>query len=133
MVEYKEPSQRQLRVGQEIKKLVAGMLEKGEIHNPTIRDAFITLTEVRISPDLKYCDLYVMTLNALNLIEVVKALNEMSWLVRKYISSNLQLRCAPAIFFKVDDTFEQVDKIEQLLRDPKVAQDLQKQAEESAE
>lgn len=133
MVEYKEPSQRQLRVGQEIKKLIAAMLERGEVHNPIISNAFITLTEARISPDLKYCDIYVMTLNADNLVEVVKALNELSWLARKQISAKLQLRYAPEVFFKVDPSFEQVDKIEKLLRDPKVAQDLQKLEQESVE
>lgn len=124
MAEKKEPSQRQLRVGQEIKKVVASMLEKGEIRDEIIQNSFITITEARISPDLKYCNIYIMTLNGDKIQEVVEVMNNYAWFVRKQLGAKLKLRYTPEVVFRVDDTFEQVDHIERLLRDPRVAQDL---------
>ncbi len=124
MAEYKEPSQRQLRVGQEIKRIIANILEKGEIRNEEVQNSFITITEARVSPDLKYCTVYLMTLNGEKINEVVDAMNSFAWFVRKQLGVKLQVRYTPEVNFKADDTFEQVDHIEKLLRDPKVAQDL---------
>lgn len=122
----KEPSQRQLRVGQEIKKLIAQMLEKGELRNPVLTETFITVTEVRVSPDLKYATAYVMTLNGEKLEETISGLNESVWLFKKQIGAKLQLRYTPSLRFVEDESFKQVDKIEQLLNNPKVKEDLAK-------
>lgn len=122
----KEQSQRQLRVGQEIKKIIAQMIEKGELRDPWFSEAFITITEVNVSPDLKYATAYTMTLNGKNISEAIERLNSVAWLFKKQIGNKLQLRYTPDIKFVEDDSFAQVDKIEQLLRDPKVAQDLNK-------
>ena len=122
----KEPSQRQLRVGQEIKKMIAQMLEKGELRNPVLSETFITVTEVRISPDLKYATAYVMTLKGEKLEETIDSLNESSWLFKKQIGAKLQLRYTPNLKFVEDESFKQVDKIEQLLNNPKVKEDLAK-------
>ena len=122
----KEQSQRQLRVGQEIKKIIAQMIEKGDLRDPWFSEAFITITEVNVSPDLKYATVYVMTLNGKNIDEAIERLNASAWLLKKQIGSKLQLRYTPDLKFVEDDSFAQVDKIEQLLRDPKVAQDLSK-------
>ena len=124
MTEKKEPTQRQLRVGQEIKKVIASMLEKGEIRDEVVQNSFITITEARISPDLKYCNIYIMTLNGDKIQEVVDAMNKYAWFVRKQLGVKLKLRYTPEVNFRIDDTFEQVDHIERLLRDPRVAQDL---------
>ena len=125
MTEKKEPSQRQLRVGQEIKKVIASMLEKGEIRDEVVQNSFITITEARISPDLKYCNVYLMTLNGDKITEVVKAMNEYAWFVRKQLGAKLKLRYTPEVNFRVDDTFEQFDNIARLLRYPSVALDLE--------
>ena len=74
MGEKKEPSQRQLRVGQEVKKVLAKMIEKGEIRNLEGINALVTLTEVRVSPDLKYASVYLMTSNGDSLEEVLNGL-----------------------------------------------------------
>ena len=121
----KEPSQRQLRVGQEIKKIIAGALEKGEVRNPLILDNFVTITDVDVSPDLKYCTVYFMTLNGQNLGQIEDDLNAETWGMKKLIASKLKLRYTPDINFRMDTSFEEVDKIEKLLRDPKVAKDLE--------
>ena len=122
----KEPSQRQLRVGQEIKKVITSVIERGDIRSKEVRDALITVTEVRVSPDLKYATAYIMTLNGKNLGLVLEMLNAEAWIFKKQIGSKLQLRYTPDINFRVDDTFNEVDRIEKLLRNPKVAQDLAK-------
>ena len=70
-----ELSQRQLRVGQEIRKVIATALEKGEVRSPEIAEAFITITQVIMSPDLKYATVYLMTLNGKNLGVILEQLN----------------------------------------------------------
>lgn len=122
----KEQSQRQLRVGQEIKKVIARMIEKGELRDPKLSEALITVTQVQVSPDLKYATAFVMTLNGKDIKEVIKLLNEASWQFKKQIGSSLQLRYTPDLRFEEDSSFEEVDKIEKLLRSPKVASDLAK-------
>jgi len=126
----KEPSQRQLRVAQEIKRVITSVLEKGDLRSKEIRNAFITVTQVHVSPDLKYVTAYVMTLNGQNLGLVLEMLNAEKGIFKKQIGSRLQLRYTPDITFRADDTFIEVDKIEKLLRHPKVAQDLKKTSEE---
>lgn len=126
----KEQSQRQLRVGQEIKRILAGFIQKGEIRNLEGIDTIVTITEVTVSPDLKYASVYLMTLNNAHLQEVVGGLQLAANYLRKQIAEKMQLRYAPELVFKVDKTFEEVDKIEKLLRDPKVVHDLQQPDEE---
>ena len=126
MTEQKEPSQRQLRVSQEIKKVITSVLERGDFRSEEIRHAFITVTEVRVSADLKYAFAYIMTLNGKNLGIVLEMLNAEKGIFKKEIASKLQLRYTPELTFRVDDTFAEVDRIEKLFRHPKVAQDLAK-------
>ncbi|MBE6445325.1 MAG: ribosome-binding factor A [Alphaproteobacteria bacterium] len=75
---------------------------------------------------MKYATAYIMTLNGKNLGLVLEMLNEEAWIFKKQIGAKLQLRYTPDINFRVDDTFTEVDRIENLLRNPKVAQDLAK-------
>lgn len=129
MSENKQPSQRQLRVSQEIKRVITSVLEKGDLRSQEIRESFITVTEVRVSPDLKYATVYVMTLNGQNLGIVLEMLNAEKGVFKKQIGSKLQLRYTPELTFRADDTFVEVDRIEKLLKHPKVAQDLKSTAE----
>ena len=124
MGEKREPSQRQLRVGQEIKKFLARMIEKGEIRNLEGLNALVTLTEVWVSPDLKYASVYLMTGNGEQLQEVLDGLQLAANYLRKQVGTQLQLRYSPELVFKADMSFERVDQIEKLLRDPKVQRDL---------
>ncbi len=120
----KEPTQRQLRIGQEIKKIIAGALEKGEVRNPLLFNHLITITDVNVSPDLKYCTVYFMTLNGKELGQIEDDLNAEAWGLKKLIAAKLKLRYTPDLNFRMDTSFEERDRIEKLLRDPKVAQDL---------
>ena len=120
----KEPSQRQLRVGQEIRRIVSAEIERGEVRNLQGIDTMVTVTEVTVSPDLKYATAYIMTLNGSYLDEVMEGLSLAANHFRKSVGRNTNLRYVPEIVFRVDDTFAEVDKIERLMHDPRVQQDL---------
>lgn len=125
-----ELSQRQLRVGQEVRKVIAEAIEQGEVRSPEIAEAFITITQVVMSPDLKYATVYLMTLNGKNLGVVLEQLQAEKWLFKKLVAAKLKLRYTPEINFRVDDTFDEVDRVNKLMSDPKVQRDLQDSAEE---
>ncbi len=120
----KEPSQRQLRVSQEIRKIITSEIERGEVRNLQGIDTIVTITDVIVSPDLKYSTVYIMTLNGNFLKEVLDGLNLAANHFRKSVGRNTSLRFVPEIIFKIDETFAEVDKIEKLLHDPRVQQDL---------
>ena len=124
MIENKEPSQRQLRVAQEIRKIIVNFIDRGEVHNLENINALVTITKVTVSPDLKYCTVWFITTNGNFLQEVLGGLQLASNFFRKQVAAKTSLRYVPEINFRVDKSFEEVEKIEKLLRDPKVAQDL---------
>lgn len=122
----KEPSQRQLRVAQEIKKIIAQFIDRGEVRNLEGIDTLVTITKVTVSPDLKYCTVWFITSNGDFVQEVLGGLQLAANYFRKQVALKTALRYVPEINFRVDKSFEEVDKIEQLLNNPHVAQDLKK-------
>lgn len=128
-----ELSQRQLRVGQEIQKVIATAIEQGDVRSEEIAKAFITITKVVMSPDLKYATVYLTTLNGKNLGIVLEQLDADKWLFKKQVASKLKLRFTPEISFRADDTFDEVERINKLMHDPKVMADLAKPVEETPE
>ena len=121
----KEPSQRQLRVGQEIKKIIAKQIERDEIRNLQGINTLVTVMEVKVSPDLKYASVYIITSSKEAEQQVIGGLQLAANYLRKVIMAKTELRS-----FRIDKSFEEVDKIEKLLRDPKVVRDLAKNDEE---
>ena len=119
-------SNRQLRVGQEVRKVIATAIENGEARSPEIAEAFITITNVIMSPDLKYATVYLTTLNGKNLGVVIEQLAAEKWIFKKLVADKLKLRFTPEINFRVDDTFDEAEKINRLMNDPKVKADLEK-------
>ena len=119
-----ELSQRQLRVGHEVRKVIAEAIEQGEVRSPEIAEAFITITQVVMSPDLKYATVYLMTLNGKNLGVVLEQMQAEKWLFKKLVAAKLKLRYTPEINFRVDDTFDEIDRINELMSDPKVQADI---------
>ena len=128
-----ELSQRQLRVGQEIQKVIATAIEHGDVRSEEIAKAFITITKVVMSPDLKYATVYLTTLNGKNLGIVLEQLDADKWLFKKQVANKLKLRFTPEISFRADDTFDEVERINKLMHDPKVMADLAKPVEETPE
>lgn len=119
-----ELSQRQLRVGQEVRRVIAQAIEQGEVRSPELSEAFITITQVVMSPDLKYATVYLTTLNGRNMGVVLEQLTAEKWLFKKLVADKLKLRWTPEINFRVDDTFDEVERINKLMNDPKVRADL---------
>jgi ribosome-binding factor A len=119
------PSQRQLRVGELIRHALAEMLSRGEIHDPVIEGHMITVPEVRMSPDLRLATVYVMPLGGKDEQEVVAALERNKKFLRGEIAHRVNLKFAPEIRFRVDDRFDEAERIEKILRTPEVRRDLE--------
>ncbi len=118
------PSQRQLRVGEEVRHALALALERGEIRDPAVKGVAITVTEVRISPDLKNATAFVVPLGGGDAGGIVKALNKASGFLRSWVGKNVQLRHTPRIAFEADFSFDEAQRIENVLNDPRVRRDL---------
>lgn len=120
----KEVSQRQLRVAQEVKRIIAEEINFNLVRNLEGIDTLVTIIDCTVSPDLKYADVFFVTSND-NLSQTVKdALQLAANHFRKVISGKTMLRYVPEIRFFEDITMSEADKIEQLLNDPKVKKDL---------
>lgn len=120
------PSQRMLRVGEMIRHELAAVLSRGEIHDDVLSKTVVTIPEVRMSTDLKLATVYVMPLGGLNVEAVVEALNTHKKYIRSVIAKAINLKFAPEVRFKHDDTFDEAMKIDKLLDSAKVRQDLEK-------
>src|SRR3954469_24563411 len=119
--EKRGPSQRQLRVGEELRHLLAELLERGEMRDPELRGASITVTAVDVSPDLRNATAFVMPLGGQDEPRLLAAMRRAAPWFRARVGEKAQLRHAPEIRFEVDRTFDEADRIGQLLRRPDVA------------
>lgn len=119
----KAPSQRMLRIGELVRHKVAEMLSRGEIHDDVLAAHVITISEVRLSPDLKLATAYVMPLGGTDIKPVVEALMRNRKFIRTEVAKTLNLRYAPDIRFREDETFEEATRIDRLLDSPRVRQD----------
>ncbi len=122
----KEPTQRQLRVGEEIRHILADVFLKEDLFVPELTGQTIMVTEVRISPDFSIATAFVRALGDADTDAVVKALNEYKGFFRKFMGKNLRLRITPDIRFLKDGSFDEAAKMEALFNDPKVKADLEK-------
>jgi len=118
------PTQRQLRVGEEVRHAIASALERGEVRDPAIKGIAITVTEVRLSPDLKNATAYVVPLGGGNAAEVVDALNRASGFLRGWVGRNVRLRHIPRVKFEADISFDEAQRIENAFKNPHVARDI---------
>ena len=125
------PSQRQLRVGELIRHALAEMLSRGDIHDPTIEAHMITVPEVRMTADLRLATVYVMPLGGKDEKEVVTALERNKKFLRGEIAHRVNLKFAPDIRFRIDERFDEAERIEKILRTPQVQRDLAKDGDES--
>lgn len=123
-------SQRQLRVGELIRHELADLLARGEVHDPVIEGHMITVPEVRVSADLRLATIYVMPLGGRDAKDVIDALERNSRYVRGEIARRVNLKFAPEIRFRIDDRFDEAERIEKLLRTPAVQRDLRSRDDE---
>ena len=124
-------SQRQLRVGETVRHAVAQILAHGGVHDPVLEAHLITVPEVRMSPDLKLATIYVMPLGGHDTDTVIAALDRNKKFLRGEIARRVNLKFAPDIRFRVDERFDEAERIEKLLRTPAVQRDLKPDSDES--
>jgi len=117
-------SPRQLRVGELIRHALADMLSRGDVHDPIIEAHMITVPEVRMSADLRLATIYVMPLGGRDEQEVLGALEHNKRYMRGEIARRVNLKFAPEIRFRIDECFDEAERIEKLLRTPVVQRDL---------
>ena len=117
-------SQRQLRVGELVRHELADMLSRGDIHDPVVEAHMITVPEVRMSPDLRLATIYIMPLGGRDGKQVLDALDRNKRFIRGEIARRVNLKFAPEIRFRVDERFDEAERIEKLLRTPVVQRDL---------
>jgi ribosome-binding factor A len=127
------PSQRQLRVGEEIRHALVEILRDSHARDPDLQNVNVTVTEVRISPDLANATVFVMPLGGQKSGSIVAALNRASAYFRTQLAHAVQLRHAPRISFALDTSFGYAEKIEGLLHTPEVERDLHHSNSEDGE
>lgn len=127
-------TQRQLRVGEEIRHALTEVLREAHFRDPDLADASsVTITEVRVSPDLKNATVFVMTLGGAGLPKTISALKRAGAFLRSELAHRIQLRYAPSLKFETDTTFDYAERIDNLLHDPHVARDLGSDGDDEAE
>jgi ribosome-binding factor A len=122
-------SQRQLRVGELVRHALADMLTRGDVHDPVLESHMITIPEVRMSPDLRLATIYVMPLGGRDAQDVLGAFERHRKFLRGEIAHRVNLKFAPDIRFRIDERFAEAERIDNLLRSPAVARDLEKDDE----
>lgn len=118
------PNQRQLRVGELIRRALSEVLARGDIHDPDLAHVSITVGEVRMSNDLKLANAFVLPLGGQNADVVLDALNRSRGEVRRQINKTVTLKFSPEIKFLLDQTFDQLDETRRLLGQDAVQKDL---------
>lgn len=118
------PSQRQLRVGELIRRTLAEILQRGEAHSDVLRQMSITVGEVRVSPDLRVAVAYVLPLGGRDADEALVALNHATGELRHLVARAIKLKFAPELRFMIDETFDRMDATRRLLADERVQRDI---------
>ncbi len=118
------PSQRQLRVGELVRRTLSDLLMRGEIHDPDLNRLSLTVGEVRVTPDLKIATAYVLPLGGGNQDEAIQLLARNKGEIRRLLGKNTELRFTPDLRFRIDDTFDRMDETRRIFSQDKVRQDL---------
>lgn len=120
----KGPSQRQLRAGELIRHALADIMQREPLREPALKGVSITVSEVRVSPDLKQATAYAAPLGGARQDEVIDALNRAAPYLRGLLGRTIDMKFTPALSFRSDETFAEAEKIDALLARPDVARDL---------
>jgi ribosome-binding factor A len=118
-----EQNARPLRVGEAMRHALARIFEHG-LHDPALAEVVLTVTEVRVSPDLKNATAYVVPLAGQHTADVMAGLKRAEGYLRREVAQAVKLRYAPALHFALDTSFEHASRIDTLLRQPEVVRDL---------
>ena len=121
---FKPPSQRQLRVGEELRHVIASLIERGGFRDPDLMGRAITVTEVRISPDLRNATVFVMPLGGGDHAPILAGLKRAKAFLRHELAKAVKLRMVPDLSFQADLTFDEASRIDRLLRSADVRRDV---------
>ncbi len=121
------PSQRQLRVGELIRRTLSSVLSRGDVHDPELNAMSITVGEVRTSPDLKVATVYVMPLGGGAREEAIQALKRNKGELRRAVMKDMTLKYAPDLRFVIDETFDRMDETREMLARAEVRRDVEKE------
>ncbi|WP_142849383.1 30S ribosome-binding factor RbfA [Telmatospirillum sp. J64-1] len=121
----KAPSQRQLRVGEELRHALAEVIERGDIHDPALAHQSITITEVRVSPDLRNATVFFTPLGGGDATALLAPLRRVRPYLRHELARRVQLRAVPNLSFEPDQSFDEFQRINTLLRSEAVRRDLE--------
>jgi ribosome-binding factor A len=117
-------SQRQLRVGELVRHALAEILQRGEVHDDALEGMVVTVPEVRMSPDLKVATAFVVPLGGKGGVELLAALERNRKYLRGEVAHRIELRYAPELRFRLDESFDEGERIDRLLEQPEVKRDL---------
>ena len=124
MARHKPPSQRQLKAGELIRRVLAEIIAKEDLRDPALKGVSVTISEVRASPDLKHAIVYAAPLGGGNTEEVIAALQRAGNFLRGRLGREMETKFTPRLKFEVDRTFETASDMAALLNDPHIKQDL---------
>ena len=117
-------SVRLLRVGEQVRHVLSELLQRGDVHDEVLQSHLVSVTEVRMSPDLRQARVYAKPLLGGDEEQVLKALRQNTAYLQREVAQRLGLKFAPKLRFHGDESFDEAERIERLLNDPKVARDL---------
>ncbi len=117
-------SVRLLRVGEQVRHILSELLARGEVHDDTLSSHTVSVTEVRMSPDLRHATVFVRSLMGSDEADVLKALRTNTAFLQREVARRVRMKYAAKLKFLADESFDEASHIERLLSDPKVAQDL---------
>ena len=120
----KAPGQRQLRIGEEIRHVLAYILERETFRDPDLANTRVTVTEVRPSPDLRHARVYIVPLGGGDPKPILQGLRRVKPFLRREIASRLTMKFIPDLVFAADESFDEAERIGRLLHKPEVARDL---------
>ena len=126
-------SVRLLRVGEQVRHTLSDILARGDVHDETLAKHMVTVTEVRMSPDLRHATAFIKPLLGKDEEAVLKALRTNTAYLQREVATRIRLKYAAKLKFLADDSFDEGTHIDKLLRDPKVARDLAKDEGEAAD
>jgi len=124
MAKHKAPSQRMLKAGELIRRMLAEIIKKEHFRDPDLQGVSVTISEVKASPDLKHAIVYAARLGGGDSETLIAALNRASKYLRGRLGKEMEMKSTPALKFVVDDSFQTAQDMQTLLNDPKVRQDL---------
>ncbi|EPR09933.1 ribosome-binding factor A [Sphingobium indicum IP26] len=119
------PSVRLLRVGEQVRHVLSDILQRGDVHDDVLASHVVSVTEVRMSPDLRHATVFIKSLLGQDEEAVLKALRTNTAFLQREVATRIRLKYAAKLKFLADESFDEGSHIDKLLRDPKVARDLE--------